>query len=212
MQNVLSIFLELPLLTRIVNFDRWLFRKINSDWTNPFLDNVFPLWREAITWAPLYLFILILVITNFGSKIWPWILFAVITLVLTDQVSSHVLKPLLHRPRPCHDPLLANHLRLLLNNCSGSFSFTSSHATNHFGFAFFIYYTLRSYFGKWSYLFFFWAATISYGQVYIGIHYPIDVAGGALLGTGIGCFTAFVFNKKFGLPPLLFQTNPPVRS
>ncbi len=46
---------------------------------------------------------------------------------------------------------------------------------------------------------------ISYAQVYVGIHYPLDVIGGALLGSGIGLFTSWMFNKYIGLPPLIDQ-------
>ena len=66
---------------------------------------------------------------------------------------------------------------------------------------------MRNYFKKWVYLFFVWAATISYGQVYVGIHYPLDVIGGAALGSGIGIITASVFNRRIGLPPLLQKEN-----
>ena len=186
------------MLTTLKNCDRWLFTKINHDWTTPFLDTLFPFWREAMTWIPLYFFLLLFVLVNFGRKAWPWIILLIITVGLTDQISSHVLKPLVDRPRPCHDPLLANSIRLLLNYCSDSRSFTSSHAANHFGVGCFIFYTMKPYFKKWNYLFFVWAATVSYGQIYIGVHYPVDVIGGALLGTVIGYFMATAFNTKFG--------------
>ncbi|QEC74308.1 phosphatase PAP2 family protein [Arachidicoccus ginsenosidivorans] len=43
----------------------------------------------------------------------------------------------------------------------------------------FFFLTLRRYFGKWVWLFIFWAATICYGQIYVGVHYPTDIIGGA---------------------------------
>ena len=185
------------MLTALKNWDRWLFTKINQDWTTPFLDKLFPFWREAMTWIPLYLFLLLFVLINFGKKAWPWIIGLVLTVTFTDQISSHILKPLVDRPRPCHDVLLADHIRLLLNYCSDSKSFTSSHAANHFGVGIFIFCTLKSYFKNWSYLFLIWAATVSYGQIYIGVHYPFDVLGGAVIGCIIGYLMAFFFNKKF---------------
>lgn len=187
------------MLTTLQNWDRWLFGKINHQWTNSFLDTIFPFWREAITWAPLYIFLLVFVLANFGKKAWPWILGLIITVTITDQISSAIIKPLVNRPRPCHDLQLADQIRLLLNYCSDSRSFTSSHATNHFGVAFFIFYTLKPTINKWGYPFFFWAASISYGQVYIGVHYPSDVICGAILGSCIGYFTSWFFNKKFTL-------------
>ena len=198
------------MLTTLQNWDRWLFTKINHDWANIFLDDIFPLWREAITWVPLYIFLLLFVLFNFGKSAWPWILGLLVTVALTDQISSHIIKPLVNRPRPCHDLLLADNIRLLLKYCSDSRSFTSSHATNHFGVAFFIYQTLKPWFKKWGYWWFFWAATISYGQVYIGVHYPVDVICGALLGSSLGYFTSFVFNKRFGLASIVPQTGTKV--
>lgn len=196
------------MLTTLKNWDRWLFTKINQDWTTPFLDNLFPFWREAMTWIPLYLFLLLFVLINFGKKAWPWILFLILTVTITDQVSSHVLKPLVNRPRPCHDVLLADHIRLLLGYCSDSRSFTSSHAANHFGVGIFIFCTLKTYLKNWSYLFLLWAATVSYGQIYIGVHYPLDVLGGALLGSTIGYLMALFINKRF---PFDSPNIPPVK-
>jgi membrane-associated phospholipid phosphatase len=196
------------MLTTLQNWDRWLFTKINQDWTNSFLDTIFPLWREAITWVPLYIFLLAFVFINFGKKAWPWVAGLLVTVLLTDQISSHILKPYVNRMRPCHDIYLADHIRLLLRYCSDSRSFTSSHATNHFGVAFFIFFTMKPYFKKWGYLFFAWAATISYGQVYIGVHYPLDVICGALLGSTIGYYIAVFFNKKIGISSFDHAANP----
>jgi undecaprenyl-diphosphatase len=196
------------MLTELIDWDRWLFKKINQDWTNSFLDDYFPLWREAITWAPLYIFLLLFILINFGRRAWPWIIALLVTVSLTDQLSSHLIKPLVNRPRPCLDPMLQDHINLLLGYCSESRGFVSSHASNHFGLAFFNYFTLRQFFKKWSYAWFAWAATISYAQVYIGVHYPLDVICGMLLGTVIGLSTSYIFNKRYGLPTDISETRP----
>lgn len=190
-------------------WDTWLFLQLNQVWTHPFLDAVFPWWRESNTWIPVYLFFILLAAFNFKEKALPWILFAVITVVLTDQISSSLLKPWVARPRPCQEPGLVGQVRLLLNGCSGAFSFTSSHATNHFGFAMFIYMTTRHllrYAGK---VLFWWAASICYAQVYVGVHYPLDVLCGALLGCGIGYGTASFFNSKTPLPTFMSAQSHP---
>ncbi|HNP24086.1 MAG TPA: phosphatase PAP2 family protein [Panacibacter sp.] len=191
------------LLSLFNHLDQYLFLKVNGEWTNHFLDSVFPWWRDSNTWLPFYLFIFLLAVVNFGWRIWPWVVCFIITVTLTDQVSSGILKNWINRPRPCNDEVLMYQVRLLLSYCPGNGSFTSSHATNHFGMACFLYFTLRPYVKKWGYLFFFWAATISYGQVYVGIHYPFDVICGAILGSSIGCITASIFNRRIGLPPLI---------
>jgi undecaprenyl-diphosphatase len=77
-------------------------------------------------------------------------------------------------------------------------SFTSSHATNHFAIATFIYQTMKKISSWWG-IAFIWAGLISYAQVYVGVHYPFDVLGGALIGSLAGFVAARLFNHQTGL-------------
>ncbi len=181
------------------HYDQALFLQINTVWTNPILDSVYPWYREGSTWYPLYLFLIVFSLLNFKQKASSWILFIVATLILTDQLSSSWVKPFFERPRPCRDPFLMSQVRMLLNGCSGGYSFTSSHATNHFGFAVFVFCTLGHLIGKWKYVLLVWAASICYGQIYVGVHYPLDVIGGALLGTLIGWIMGQFYKSKIGI-------------
>lgn len=190
-------------LQMIVELDTWLFLKINTVLTHPLLDKIFPLWRDSEFWVPFYLFLIVLAWVNFGKRAWTWILFAVINVTLTDQASSTLVKNWVARIRPCNEEALIGKMRLLLEHCSGGFSFTSSHATNHFGFAMFVFLTTRQVFGKWGYWLFAWAGSISYGQVYVGVHYPVDILVGAILGCCIGTLTASYYKQKFGAITLL---------
>jgi undecaprenyl-diphosphatase len=90
-------------------------------------------------------------------------------------------------------------MHYLAHYCPESSSFVSAHATTHFGLAFFVVLTLRSYTSRWIMLFFSWAALISYAQVYVGVHYPFDVLCGALIGSALGYFMARIFNNYVGL-------------
>lgn len=195
-------------LSNILDLDRELFLKINNSWTNSFLNQVFPWWRDASTWTPLYLFLLLFIFLNFGWKAWPWLLALILTITISDQLSSNLLKNWVARPRPCNDEFLRMQVNLLINRCPVSGSFPSSHAVNHFAAAVFFYQTLKKYLGKWSLLFFLWAATISYGQVYVGVHYPLDILGGAIIGSILGYMTSSIFLRRIGMPPLLtFERN-----
>lgn len=179
----------------IIQKDQALFQKVNSAWTNTFLDAILPWFRESTHWYPFYFVLLIYLAYQWRSKLWKWLVFAIITIVATDQISSSVFKPLFHRLRPCVDPLIAPHARLLLSHCSGGFSFTSSHAANHFGIAMFFFMTLYGILGKYNKLFFVWAALIAYAQVYVGVHYPLDITVGAIIGLLIGYVTAKMYQK-----------------
>jgi undecaprenyl-diphosphatase len=190
--------LAISLWQRLDEWDKWLFIKLNSQWTNPVFDAVFPFIRNSMFWAPLYIFILAFITLNYRWKGLWWSLLFLCTVAITDMVGARVLKEGFERLRPCQDPEFMNHVRLLLKECSGSYSFVSNHAANHFGLATFALLTFRGVFRNWMYLAYVWAFIIAYAQVYVGVHYPLDVLGGAVLGTLAGVLTAWLFHKKWG--------------
>ena len=73
-----------------------------------------------------------------------------------------------------------------------------------------IFFTTGKYFGKWFRLIWLWPVAVSYGQIYVGVHYPTDVLAGGLLGLLIGWFTSALFNKRFGFAT--FERHPTVTS
>jgi undecaprenyl-diphosphatase len=98
------------------------------------------------------------------------------------------------RLRPCNDPINSLHMRLLVE-CGSGYSFPSSHATNHFGMSLFLYFSFGKFY-KWiKPTVILWAALVSYAQVYVGVHYPIDVFTGAIIGSLIGFLIAKLFNR-----------------
>jgi membrane-associated phospholipid phosphatase len=189
---------HLGFLPRILHGDFWLFSKINQEWTSPFFDNIFPYLREAEIWVPFYLFLLVFITLNFGKKGWWWASSLIFTAIVSDLVSSHLMKELVFRLRPCQDQLWADTIRILVNYCPASSSFTSSHACNHFALANFIFLTLGRT-SRWWGLIYFWAFLISYAQIYVGVHYPADVFCGAVIGLLIGYTTSRLFRLQFGL-------------
>jgi undecaprenyl-diphosphatase len=179
--------------------DKAVFAVLNGKWTNSFFDILMPWFRDAKNWIPLYIVILTLLFYKWGKKAWKWVLMVVINITLTDQISSSFFKPYFHRLRPCADPTLMHQSRLLLDHCSGGFSFTSSHAANHFGLAMFIVMTLQPLLKNYRYLFLIWAAIISYAQVYVGVHFPLDVFAGAIIGIAVGYLNSKLYIKIAGL-------------
>lgn len=190
--------LSISLWQQLDDWDKWLFIKLNNQWTNPVFDKVLPFLRNSVFWAPLYIFILVFILMNYGKKgIW-WCVLFLCTVALTDSIGARFFKEVVHRLRPCQDPHFSFHVKLLLQACSGSYSFVSNHAANHFGLATFMVLTFKGVFKKWMYLAYAWAFIISYAQIYVGVHYPLDVLGGAVLGILAGVLTAWVFHKKWG--------------
>ncbi len=183
---------------KLVQWDQLLFEKINSDWSNPFFDAVMPFLRNSLNWMPLYLFVLVFVVSNFKIKGLWWFVFFLSTIAFTDMTGTYAFKHEFERPRPCNDPFFADHVRLLLKQCAGGYSFISNHAANHFGMGAFFFITFRHLLKGWAWVGLFWAFLIAYAQVYVGVHYPLDVFAGALLGLAFGITTGSFFNKRFG--------------
>jgi undecaprenyl-diphosphatase len=173
--------------------DKALFSMINGKWTCTLFDKIMPWVRTSNNWIPLYIVLLGFIIYKWKQDAWRWIVLVLVNIGLTDQISSHIFKPLFHRLRPCADPELMSVSRLLLDHCSGGFSFTSSHAANHFGMAVFMVMTLQPVLKNYRFLFLVWAATIAYAQVYVGVHYPLDILGGAIIGILVGYFNGKLF-------------------
>ena len=187
------------MLRKLIEIDRYLFLKINRDCSNSFFDTVMPFLREPKFWSPVYLFFLLFVIFNFGKKAVLWIIGALVTVAITDSISSKIIKPFFARPRPCMDPDFSAQVNLVASYCGGNGSFTSSHASNHFGLAMFFFITMQQLAPKFIKLFFVWALIICFAQIYVGVHYPSDIVGGTILGSSTGYFVGKFYNNKNGL-------------
>jgi membrane-associated phospholipid phosphatase len=182
----------------LVSWDHILWYYMNTQWHNPFLDCVVPFLRNQWFWVPLYLFLALFMPSRFGRKGWLWCAFFIITFSLSDQISATLLKPYFHRLRPCNNPYLASIIHNIVP-CGSGYSFPSSHACNHFSLGIFSAVTLGR-LAKWiTPVAIAWAVLVSYAQVYVGVHYPLDVTCGGLLGIMIGITTGKFFNRYFVL-------------
>ena len=193
----------MPFPPSIQRIDQHLLELVNKSWSHAWLDGIVPWFRYQQFWYPLYLFLLVFMLTNFGKKAWWWVAGFVITVSASDSINSRLVKALFERTRPCNDPDVLPYITLRVTHCAGGYSFTSTHAANHFAMAMFVFLTLVPLFGArrlwWVFV---WAALVAYAQVYVGVHYPFDVIGGALVGLLIGGITGWWIRKIHPLQPL----------
>ncbi len=180
-------------MTELLQLDQAVFFLINGDWHNSFLDAIMPYWRDKLFWLPLYVFLLFYILLNFKLKGFYFILMIAAVIAIADTTSSKVIKKSVQRVRPCNDANVKEEVQLLIR-CGGGYSFTSSHATNHFAVATFLMLTLFRRHRWVKYALIFWAASIAYGQVYVGVHYPLDVLAGGSLGVIIGILAALIYS------------------
>ncbi len=156
------------------SLDVTLFLLINRGSQNSFFDWFMPFMTDLKNFVYVLLALGIWVLVKERKEGLIFLIFVALTLAITDQFSSHLLKEWVGRIRPCA-VLPDVHL---LTACNTSYSFPSSHAVNIFAGAFF----LSQPFRRLTPLFYGIAAVVAYSRVYIGIHYPMDVIGGAGIG------------------------------
>lgn len=159
---------------------------------------IIPFFREKVFWIPFYVFLFGFLVFNFKRRGLWLILFFLITVGLGDTISSKLIKFSVRRPRPCHVDSLQEHLDMLVP-CGGPYGFTSSHATNHFAIAILLIVTLGPIFPKIRIPLILWATLVGFAQVYVGVHYPFDILGGAILGALIGWGVGKIYNHRIGL-------------
>jgi len=117
-----------------------------------------------------------------------------LTVSIADITSSHIIKNQFQRIRPCNQIGFKETAHLLVP-CGSGYSFTSSHATNHFAIALFLILTIGQLW-KWIRVpLFLWACSIALAQVYVGVHYPTDVLVGGIIGTFISFVVVYVLRK-----------------
>lgn len=189
------------------NIDQQLFFFINHNLHFGLMDDFMPYFRSMYFWIPVYVFFIAYLGLNYGKKGWILLLALILTVTISDIISSRLIKNTVKRERPCNDVEIKWKVKLLVN-CGGGYSFTSSHATNHFAAAVFLFFTFFKNAKKWKWALIGWAASIVFAQVYVGVHYPFDVLCGAILGSMIGFESAYAYKKYFPASANIFaDTN-----
>lgn len=181
------------MLSSLLEFDRAAFLAINNGLSHPWLNTICLVFRNQSTWYPMYAVVIYFLVRTYKKESWKILLAAALMVIATDQFSANLVKNTFMRLRPCVEPLLAGKLIHLTGSCNG-YSFISAHATNHFAVAVFI----SFWFMKQNWLLpilLFWASFIAFSQVYVGVHYPLDVLVGGAVGSLFGVAFSRYVNK-----------------
>lgn len=170
----------------LLNIDVWLFYVINSGLSNPIFDRIMPFITNNNHWILLYILVVVALVWKGEKKGRICVLMLLITITLSDQISSSIIKEAVGRLRPCH---VLSDINLLVP-CGGGKSFPSSHAVNNFAAALVFSFFFRDY--KW--IFISIATLIAFSRVYVGVHYPFDVIGGAIIGFLISFIIIMIYS------------------
>jgi len=158
----------------LIDADKWLFLFLNSSFHWAPIDVVMMWLSEVKHFYLIYALLLAFLFWKGGTQGRCAVFVIIITILLTDQISAHFIKPLVERMRPCHE--LAGVVNL--GGCGEGYSFPSTHATNMFALAV----VLASYFSRRKYYYYLFAFLVAYSRIHLGVHYPLDIIGGAVFG------------------------------
>lgn len=185
----------------LLHFDRHLFYFINHDLANSFFDSVMPWFRTPKNWIPLYVIAIAFLVWKFKKTGVVIIVFLALTAGFADFTSNHFIKLPVARLRPCRDAVVSK-TDIVRVACGTGYSFPSIHAVDHFAVASL---AILLFYRRWRWIWFWgilWAGLISFAQIYVGVHFPIDVFCGALYGWLVGWLFSRLFwliNKRYRL-------------
>jgi undecaprenyl-diphosphatase len=169
-----------------MNLDTALFRWINIDLGWEALAPFMRTMSNPRMFIPVILALVVWMVWKGGWRGRATVLALIVLITASDQLASHVLKPLVHRPRPCRVEAGIEGVKTHGARCSGRGSFPSSHAVNIAAAAFLLSRRYRR--ARWAAALV--AFLVGYSRIYLGVHYPLDVLGGWLLGMGLGWWAA----------------------
>ena len=178
----------------IQNIDNWFLLLINSH-HNHFMDRVMWFASGMSNWFPLYLVIMIFIALAYKKESILLILLIVPLILLSDQISSSIIKPLVHRLRPSHEPGLENILHYVNHYRGGLYGFVSSHSANFFAVGTYLVMTASKRLRWLPLIIVPVTGLVIYSRMYLGVHYPTDILCGAILGILLGRMMAAIYNR-----------------
>ncbi len=197
------------MLSTLNDLDTQLFLFLNGLHNEAF-DSIMAWISGKTTWWPFYLLLLIYLGWTRRWQLVPIILFIALAVTLADQTSVHLFKEVFERLRPCHELALKETVHLVNGRCGGMYGFVSSHAANTFAVAMLLLLIIRK--GWFTALMLIWAAIVSYSRIYLGVHYPGDVLGGAVLGVLCGLVVYLFFSWTVQQLPSSWKMQAPGNS
>lgn len=180
----------------LLDIDRELLSFFNGS-DSVFLDNLVVILTSGLTWIPLYLSLLYIVIKNNETmrQIMLVVGCVILCIIISDGVADFIVKPLVGRFRPSNDPYVKYTLDIVNDIRGTQYGFFSAHASNTFCIAMFFSLLVR----KRSFVIAMctWSLVNCWTRMYLGLHYPGDILFGLLWGGLTGAFVYYVYIKSY---------------
>src|SRR5690554_3905952 len=193
------------MLEQLIEWDKDIFLFLNAK-HSAFLDIFMWVVSSKEIWVPSILAFLYVIFKDKRKEIFLIIFHVFLLILISDQISSSIFKPLVERLRPSREPSLEGLVHIVNNYKGGKYGFLSSHSANAFSFALFSSLLFKHRF--YTFVIFIWAALNSYSRIYLGVHYPLDIIAGMFLGLSValGMYYLYKYIKKM-YPSLNLNVN-----
>jgi len=169
----------------IIQLDKDFFLYLNN-LGNPSWDGFWEVISYRFSWVPFYAFLFFLIWKNFGWKKTLLILVLTAVMIIAADQFTNILKVNVKRLRPCFTNGFEGLMRPIGCERSGQFGFTSAHSANHFALALFLGLIFKSRIKWFIYFLFVWAGVVAYSRIYLGVHFPLDIICGGIIGLIFG--------------------------
>lgn len=173
-------------MEELIHFDKQLLLAVNGS-DSLFLDYLVLILTNAKTWIPLYLGLFYVVVQT-HRKHWKEIFFilaaAGLCVLLAGTIDDMIVKPLVARWRPTHDPEIGALVDVVNGYRGGNYGFFSAHASNTFSIALFFSLLMRH--RPFVVFMVTWSLVNCWTRLYLGVHYPGDILVGLCWGAIVG--------------------------
>lgn len=190
------------MLDELLEWDQNLFVYLNSLGSSEY-DFFWVTVTTILNWTPVFIFFIALVLLKYPKKEALFVILTVILLIFFITGFTDLIKEIVERLRPNNNEEINGFIRILKQPTS--YSFFSGHSSSSFSIVTLLFLFLRKRF-KWSWLFYVWPLLFAYSRIYVGVHYPLDI----IIGSLVGIFSAFVFFRIYTniIAPYLKLSHP----